>query len=187
ETLQPVMGSTGDGDAVRVGFIGVGSIGRPMAGQLLRAGYELVVHDLRPDAATALLAAGAAWGDSPAAVAARSEIVATCLPGPKEMEEVALGPKGILDGIQPGALYIDHTTNSPMLAGRVHTALEARGVDMLDAPASGGAGGGGAAGGWTRALLVGVGGAPAVVVRARPVLDALGKRVRHVGPIGCGS
>src|SRR5207245_2675515 len=78
------------GNAMKVGFIGVGSIGNPMAGQLLRAGHELLVHDIRREAAASLLARGAAWLDSPAAVAAASEIVATCLPGPKEMAQVVL-------------------------------------------------------------------------------------------------
>src|SRR5205809_142307 len=119
---------------MKVGFIGVGSIGNPMAGQLLRAGHELLVHDIRREAAASLLARGATWADSPAAVAAASEIVATCLPGPREMEHVTLGPKGILDGVRKGALYIDHTTNSPLLVRRVHDALAARNVDMLDAP-----------------------------------------------------
>ena len=95
---------------------------------------------------------------------------------------MALGPKGILEGIQPGALYIDHTTNSPSLVRRVHNLFEARGVDMLDAPVSGGA-----EGAQTRDLLVMVGGAPTVFERARPILDALAERVRHVGSIGCGS
>src|SRR5262249_35663607 len=123
---------------MEAGFIGVGSIGSPMAGQLLRAGHQLLVHDIRRDAAASLLARGATWVDSPAAVAAASEIVATCLPGPKEMEQVTLGPKGILEGVRQGALYIDHTTNSPLLLRRVHDLLAARGVSMLHAPASGG-------------------------------------------------
>ena len=90
--------------------------------------------------------------------------------------------EGILEGIRPGALYIDHTTNSPLLVRRVHAALQARGVDMLDAPVSGGT-----EGAQTRDLLVMVGGEPAVFERARPILDALAERVRHVGPIGCGA
>ncbi len=167
---------------MKVGFIGVGSIGNPMAGQLLRAGHELLVHDIRREAAASLLARGAAWLDSPAAVAAASEIVATCLPGPKEMEQVVLGPKGILEGVRKGSLYVDHTTNSPLLVRRVHDLLAARGVDMLDAPVSGGT-----EGAQTRDLLVMAGGEGRVFERARPVLDALAARVIHVGAIGCGS
>jgi 3-hydroxyisobutyrate dehydrogenase len=167
---------------VKLGFIGVGSIGRPMAAQLLRAGHQLTVHDVRRENARALLAAGASWGDSPAAIAGDCEVVATCLPGPIEMEQVALGPRGILEGIRPGALYIDHTTNSPLLVRRVHAALQARAAAMLDAPVSGGT-----EGAQTRDLLVMVGGEPPVFERARPILEAIAERVRHVGPIGCGS
>jgi 3-hydroxyisobutyrate dehydrogenase len=167
---------------LKLGFIGVGSIGRPMAAQLLRAGHQLTVHDVRRENAQALLAAGASWGDSPAAIAADCEVVATCLPGPIEMEQVALGSRGILEGIRPGALYIDHTTNSPLLVRRVHAALQARDAAMLDAPVSGGT-----EGAQTRDLLVMVGGEPPVFERARPILEAIAERVRHVGPIGCGS
>lgn len=167
---------------MKIGFIGVGSIGRPMAGQLLRAGHQLTVHDVRRENAAPLLAAGARWADSPAALAIDAEVVATCLPGPVEMEQVALGPGGIAASLRPGALYIDHTTGSPALVRRVHAALGARQIDMLDAPVSGGA-----EGAATRDLLVMVGGEPAVFERARPLLDALAERVRHVGSIGCGT
>jgi 3-hydroxyisobutyrate dehydrogenase len=167
---------------VKVAFIGVGSIGRPMAGQLLRAGHRLTVHDVRRENAAPLIAAGAEWAESPAGAASGSEVVATCLPGPAEMEQVVLGPRGILDAMRPGALYLDHTTNSPLLVRRVHAALQARQVDMLDAPVSGGT-----EGAETRDLLVMAGGDPAVFERARPILEALAERVRHVGPIGCGA
>jgi 3-hydroxyisobutyrate dehydrogenase len=166
---------------MRIGFIGVGNIGRPMAGQLLAAGHSLTVHDLRREAAAGLLAAGATWADSPAEVAARSEVLASCLPGPAEMEKVCLGRGGILETVGPGTLYIDHTTNSPLLVRRVQATLAAHDVAMLDAPVSGGM-----EGAQTRDLLVMVGGDRAVFERARPVLDALAKRVLYTGAIGTG-
>jgi len=167
---------------MRVGFIGVGNIGRPIAGQLLKAGHALTVHDVRREAARSLLDGGATWADSPAAVAGACEVVATCLPGPREMEAVCLGPGGILEGVKPGALYIDHTTTSPLLARRVHGVLAAKQVDMLDAPVSGGM-----EGAETRDLLVMAGGDRAVFDRARPVLDTIAKRVLYTGGIGTGS
>ena len=126
--------------------------------------------------------AGAEWSDSPAALAAECEVVATCLPGPVEMEQVCLGPCGIVGHIKPGALYIDHTTNSPLLVRRVHAVLAAKGVAMLDAPVSGGM-----EGAQTGDLLAMVGGDPAAFERARPLLDAVAKRVLHTGGIGTGS
>jgi len=167
---------------MKIGFIGVGNIGAPIAGQLLRAGHRLVVHDIRRAAADPLLRAGAAWADTMAALAAECEVVATCLPGPTEMEQVCLGPGGIVEHLRPGALYIDHTTNAPALVRRVHALLAENGVDMLDAPVSGGM-----EGAQTRDLLVMAGGDPAAFARARPLLDAIAKRVMHVGGIGAGS
>ena len=166
---------------MRIGFIGVGNIGNPMAGQLLAAGHSLVVYDVRRDAAANLLAAGATWADSPRAAAVQSEIVATCLPGPSEMESVALGPDGILEGLAPDTLYVDHTTNSPLLVRKVEAAVRARGAAMLDAPVSGGM-----EGAKTRDLLVMVGGERTVFERARAVLDALAERVIYTGAIGNG-
>jgi 3-hydroxyisobutyrate dehydrogenase len=167
---------------MKIGFIGVGNIGAPIAGQLLTAGHALVVNDLRREAASALLAAGAGWADTPAAIAAECDAVATCLPGPKEMERVCLGPGGLVEHLRPGALYIDHTTNAPALVRRVHTLLAAKDVMMLDAPVSGGM-----EGAQTRDLLVMAGGDTAAFERARPILDAIAKRVMHTGGIGTGS
>jgi 3-hydroxyisobutyrate dehydrogenase len=167
---------------MRIGFIGVGSIGQPMAEQLLAAGHRLIVHDVRPEAAAPLIAGGAAWGESPADVAARCELVATCLPGPAEMEEVCLGARGIVGAIRDGGLYVDHTTNSPTLVRRVHGMLAAKGVAMLDAPVSGGT-----EGARTRDLLVMAGGEPAAFARAGAELDAIARRVLYTGGIGSGS
>src|SRR5580700_8084788 len=167
---------------MKIGFIGVGNIGGPIAGQLLEAGHALVVHDTRPAAAEPLLAAGAVWSDSPAALAAECEVVATCLPGPVEMEQVCLGPGGIVVHLKPDALYIDHTTNAPDLVRRVHALLADKGVAMLDAPVSGGM-----EGAQTRDLLVMAGGDPTAFERARPLLEAIAKRVMHTGGIGTGS
>jgi len=167
---------------MKIGFIGVGNIGAPIAGQLLKAGHALVVHDARRDAASTLLAAGAVWSASPGAVAAQCEVVGTCLPGPAEMENVCLGPGGIVEHLRPGTLYIDHTTNAPALVRRVHTMLAARDVAMLDAPVSGGM-----EGAQTRDLLVMVGGEPAAFARARPLLEIVAKRVLYTGGIGTAS
>jgi len=167
---------------MKTGFIGVGNIGAPIAGQLLAAGHALTVHDLRRAAAEPLLAAGAIWADSPAALAAEAEVVATCLPGPAEMEAVCLVPHGIVAALKPGALYIDHTTNAPALVRRVHAILAQRQVAMLDAPVSGGM-----EGARTRDLLVMAGGEPDAFERARPLLDTIAKRVIHTGGSGTGS
>src|SRR5262249_27566183 len=145
-------------------------------------GHELLVHDARQAAAGALIAAGATWAASAAELAAECEVVCTCLPGPPEMEKVCLGPDGIAAHLQPGALYIDHTTNAPALVRRVHAILAEKGVAMLDAPVSGGM-----EGAQTRDLLVIAGGEPEVFERARPLLDAIAKRVMYAGGIGCGS
>ena len=166
---------------MKVGFIGVGNIGRPMAGQIAAAGFELVVHDVRKDAAAPLVEGGATWADTPKAVAEQVDVVCTCLPGPPEMEEVTLGPRGIAEGIRAGSTYIDHTTNSPNLVRRVHAALSERQADMLDAPVSGGM-----EGARTRDLTILVGGDAVTFERIRPVLDAMGKNVMHVGEIGSG-
>ena len=166
---------------MRVGFIGVGNIGRPMAGQILKAGFELTVHDINEEAAAPLIDDGAVWADSPSEVAERSEVVCTCLPGPADMEKVVLGPDGIAAGAQTGSLYIDHTTNSPTLVRKVHGLLSEKGIDMLDAPVSGGM-----EGAKTRDLTMLVGGETGALDRARPVLDAIAKTVMHVGDIGAG-
>ncbi len=167
---------------MKIGLIGVGNIGAPIAGQLLAAGHALVVHDLRRAAAAALLDSGAQWAASPAVLAGECEVVATCLPGPAEMEAVCLGPDGIVAHLKPGALYIDHTTNAPELVRRVHAMLAARGAPMVDAPVSGGM-----EGARTRDLLVMAGGDREAFERARPLLDSVAKRVIHTGGIGTGS
>src|SRR4051794_34337178 len=167
---------------MRIGFIGTGNIGALIAAQLLRAGHELVIHDLRPEAAQALLEAGARWGDSPPALAEECEVVATCLPGPTEMEAVCLGAGNLVAALKPGALYIDHTTNAPSLVRQVSAMLAEKGVAMIDAPVSGGM-----EGAQTRDLLVMAGGETAAFERARPLLEAIAQRIIHTGDIGTGS
>ena len=166
---------------MRVGFIGIGNIGKPMAEQIVRAGHTLVVHDLRQDAAASLVAEGAVWAGSPAEVAAGCDVVCTCLPGPNEVEPVVMGERGIAAGIRPGSVYVDHTTNAPSLVRRLRDLLATKGVDTLDAPVSGGM-----EGARTRDLVMLVGGDGAVVERVRPVLDSMAKTVMHVGDVGAG-
>lgn len=123
---------------MQVGFIGLGNMGRPLAGWVLKAGFPLVVHDIRAGAAVPLLEQGATWADSPRELAARCEVVCTCLPGPPEMQAVTLGPRGIVEGLRAASVYIDHTTNSPEVVRQVGAMIAARQADMLDAPLDGG-------------------------------------------------
>jgi len=167
---------------VKIAFVGLGNIGRPMAEHLRTAGHDLVVHDVRREAAAPLVAAGAAWAESPRAAATGCEVVVTCLPGPVEIERVALGPDGLVEAIAPDAVYVDHTTNSPALVRTIYDRFRAKGVAMLDAPVSGGA-----EGATTRDLLIMVGGDRRVFERMRPLLDTTAKRVLYTGEIGCGS
>lgn len=166
---------------MRVGFIGTGNIGTPMAANILKAGFDLAVHDIHREKTASLTAAGASWADSITELAAECDIICTCLPGPAEMEPVTLGPGGILEGAREGSVYIDHTTNALLLARKVHAAFAEKGVAMLDAPVSGGV-----EGAAIRDLLLMTGGEEAVFERCRPVLEAMGERVKYTGGIGTG-
>jgi len=165
-----------------IGFIGVGNMGAGMANNLLKAGYTLTINDIRRDAAGPLLEKGARWAETAQQVAMQSEITFTSLPGPPEVEAVALSAEGILAGIKPGAVYIDLSSNSPTLVRRLHDIFRERGVHMLDAPVSGGV-----IGARTGLLAVMVGGDEALYQRVKPVLDAIGDNVVYCGAIGTGS
>lgn len=167
---------------MRVGFIGLGIMGASMASNVQEGGHELVVHDLRTEAAKPHLAAGARWARTPREAAEASDVVLTSLPGPPEVEAVALGDDGLLAGLRPGQAYFDLSTNSPTVVRRLHATFAGRSVPMLDAPVSGGP-----RGARTRKLAIWVGGDAAVFERFTPVLDAMGDQVRRVGDIGAGS
>ncbi|MGE3538513.1 MAG: NAD(P)-dependent oxidoreductase [Candidatus Tectimicrobiota bacterium] len=165
-----------------IGFIGVGNMGAGMANNLLKAGYTLTVNDVRRDAAGPLLEQGARWADTAKQVAMQSEITFTSLPGPPDVEAVALGAEGVLAGMKPGTVYIDLSSNSPTLVRRLHEIFRDKGVHMLDAPVSGGV-----IGARTGLLAVMVGGDEALYQRVKPVLDAIGDNVVYCGAIGAGS
>jgi 3-hydroxyisobutyrate dehydrogenase len=167
---------------MRVGFIGLGNMGAPMAGFVLGAGHSLVVHDLRRDAAAPLLDRGAVWAASPGEVAAQCDVVCVCVPGPPEMQAVTLGPGGVLEGVRSGAAVIDHTTNAPVLVREVGAALTGRGAHLLDAPLDGGR-----EGALEGQLTLFVGGDEAVLRRVKPVLDTFARSVVWVGGLGAGS
>ena len=167
---------------MQVGFIGVGTMGASMAANLQKAGHRLVVHDARRAAAEPHLAAGAQWAETPARAAAEAEIVFTSLPGPPEVEAVALGPDGLLAAMRPGSAYFDLSTNSPSLVRRIHGRFAERRVSMLDAPVSGGP-----RGAKTGRLAIWVGGERAAFDAHKTVLDAIGDQARYVGAIGAGT
>ncbi|MFT5391710.1 MAG: 3-hydroxyisobutyrate dehydrogenase-like beta-hydroxyacid dehydrogenase [Gammaproteobacteria bacterium] len=167
---------------MKVGFIGLGTMGASIATNVIKGGFALTVHDVRREAAAPHLGAGAQWADSPKAVAQASDIVFTSLPGPVQVEAVALGDEGLLQGMAPDSAYFDLSTNSPTCMRRIHAAFLERGVHALDAPVSGGPDG--AASG---RLAIWVGGDRAVYERSLPVIHAMSDKPYYVGPIGAGS
>jgi 3-hydroxyisobutyrate dehydrogenase-like beta-hydroxyacid dehydrogenase len=168
---------------MKIGFIGLGTMGRHMASNLQKAGHELIVHDVRREAAETHVKAGARWADSPRAVAEASEVVFTSLPEPKDVEAVALDEKtGLLSGLTAGKAFFDLSTNSPTVVRRLHAVFKARGVHMFDAPVSGGP-----RGAESGRLALWVGGDEEAFKKYKPVVDAIGDQAYYVGPIGAGS
>lgn len=166
---------------MKIGFIGTGNMGNPMAANLIKAGHQLTVHDLRREAATNLLEMGARWANSPTEATRGNEVVFTSLPVPRDVEAVVLGENGILAGAVKGSIYVDLSTNSPTVIRRIHQISAEKGMIVLDAPVSGGVYGAAAG-----TLAVMVGGDEVVFQRIKPALDAIGRHVVYCGPIGNG-
>ena len=164
-----------------IGFIGLGIMGRPMAKNLLKAGYPLVVHSRSRGPVDEIARAGAKVGSSPRDVAAQSDVLITMLPNSPDVELVALGRDGIIEGARPGLLFVDMSTISPIVSKKVGEALAVKSVKMLDAPVSGGE-----RGAIDGALSIMVGGDKAVFDAVLPIFQAMGKTITHLGPLGFG-
>jgi 3-hydroxyisobutyrate dehydrogenase-like beta-hydroxyacid dehydrogenase len=167
---------------MRVGFIGLGTMGASMALNVRAAGYDIVVNDIRREASAPHLQAGASWGESARKVAEAVDVVFTSLPGPKEVEAVALAEDGLLAGMARGTAWFDLSTNSPTVVRRLCERFAAKGVAMLDSPVSGGP-----AGAKSRKLALWVSGDKTIFDRHKPVLDAIGDQAMYIGPIGAGT
>lgn len=166
---------------MKLGFIGLGVMGRPMALHLLEAGHEMSVYARRAETARPLVEAGARLCASPAEVAANSEVVFTMVTTGADVEQVALGEAGILHGAKPGTVLVDMGTIPPGTARRIAAQLAARGIETLDAPVSGGE-----VGAQNATLAIMAGGKAEVLARVRPLLEKLGRTLVHVGPNGAG-
>lgn len=166
---------------MNVGFIGLGVMGRPMALHLVRAGYSVRVYARRPESAAPLVEAGAARAATAAELASQSDVVITMVTATADVEEVLLGPHGVLAGAKPGTIVIDMSTIAPQATRRMAERLAARQMRMLDAPVTGGP-----AGAESAALTIMVGGDAAVLEEARPILERLGRQIVHMGGHGAG-
>jgi len=165
-----------------IGFIGIGQMGGRMVKNLLKAGYELTVHDINRDAARAILDQGAKWANTPKAVAESCSVVITMLPGPPEVEQVVYGPEGLMAGWKKGDIYMDMSTSLPDTSRKVAKDAEPKEVTVVDAPVTGGV---------MRAedgtLTIMVGGAPDAFQKVVGILEHMGNKVLHMGDIGCGN
>jgi 2-hydroxy-3-oxopropionate reductase len=166
----------------RIGFIGLGIMGRPMSRNLLKAGHELVVYDVVPAAVAEVTGAGAAAGTSCRDTAARTDVIVTMLPDGPQVEEAVLGKDGVLDGARPGSILVDMSSISPLVAQKVGAACDGKGVDFLDAPVSGGE---------PKAidgtLAIMVGGKQEVFDKVSDILQKMGSSVTLTGPVGAGN
>jgi 3-hydroxyisobutyrate dehydrogenase len=165
-----------------VGFIGLGTMGGGMALNIRKAGYDMVVHDLNRDAAKRHIDAGCAWADTPKAVGAASDVVFTSLPGPPEVEAVATGANGLIEGMRAGSTWFDMSTNSPTVMRRLNAVFAEKGIDVMDSPVSGGP-----AGANSGKLAIWVGGNQETFDSHKEVLDAMGDAAAYIGAIGSGS
>jgi len=166
---------------MKVGFIGIGNMGSFMARHIFEAGYNLYVHDIRKDAAQFLVARGATWMDTPMAMARNCEVILLSLPGPHEVEEVVLGKNGLSSGWKKGDICIDMSTNSPTTIRKIAKKAGEFGVEILDAPVSGGMPGAEAG-----TLTIMVGGKAEALEKVRSILQTMGKSIFYVGDSGCG-
>jgi 3-hydroxyisobutyrate dehydrogenase len=167
--------------ALAAGFIGLGIMGRPMAGHLLRAGLPLTVFNRTRSKAEGLVAEGARLAGTPAEVARASDVIIVMVSDSPDVEAVVAGPGGVVEGVRRGAVVVDMGTVSPETERRMAEALRARGADYVDAPVSGGD-----VGARNATLAIMAGGNAAALDRARPVLERLGKSITHCGAVGSG-
>jgi len=167
--------------SLQVGFVGLGRMGAPMALNLARAGHRLTVWNRTRSRAQEVLAAGAAWAQSPADLGAMANVVITMLPDTPELTAVLHGATGLLAGLRPGSILVVMSTVAPAEARGLATRLAERGIDLVDAPVSGGD-----VGARDATLSIMAGGEPNVVERVRPLLASMGRQVVHAGPVGAG-
>jgi 2-hydroxymethylglutarate dehydrogenase len=168
--------------AVSVGFIGVGNMGNPMAGNVLKNGFAMTVYDKNPRAMENLVQSGAKAAASVAEVVERAEMVLTCLPASPDVEALYLEPGGLIERAKPGTILIDLSSVLPSTPRKLEPRAKQRGVHYLEAPVSGGVSGARAA-----TLAIMVGGDPQILERARPVLKSIGPNIFSVGPVGAGN
>jgi 2-hydroxy-3-oxopropionate reductase len=164
-----------------IGFIGLGIMGKPMARNLMKAGYSLIIHNRSRPAVEEIVREGAKAADSPQAAAEQTKVVITMLPDSPDVELVYTGARGVFAGARKGMLLIDMSSISPVVARRLADEAERKGAEMLDAPVSGGE-----AGAINAALSIMIGGKGAAVERAMPIFQALGKNIVHIGEAGAG-
>lgn len=166
---------------MRVAVIGLGTMGAPMAGHLLAAGHEVTVHNRTRAREEPLAEAGAARAASPAEAAANAEAVLVCVSDTPDLEQVLLGRDGVAEGLSPGGVVVDCSTVSPSATAEIAATLAQRGIGLVDAPVSGGS-----EGAQKGTLTIFCGGRDEDVARARPILEAIGSRITHLGPSGAG-
>ena len=170
-----------DPETTRIGWIGTGVMGMPMCAHLMAKGFAATVHNRSREKASPLLEKGAAWADTPKAVAAASDVVFTIVGYPHDVREVMLSESGVLAGAKAGSVVVDMTTSRPSLAVEIHAAAKKRDVFAVDAPVSGGD-----VGAREARLSIMIGGDKDVVEALRPLFEAMGKTIRYQGPAGAG-
>src|SRR5581483_10204130 len=180
--IRPIIFTLkGPGMDQHVGLIGLGIMGKPMGKNILKAGFPLTVWNRTRSRADELQALGATMANSPREVAARSDIIITIVSDSPDVQEVILGENGVIHGVKPGSVVVDMSTISPQVTREIARTLKDKGVEMLDAPVSGGE-----KGAIEGTLSIMVGGDAAVLERVRPVFNAMGKRIVHIGENGMG-